>query len=177
MDGQNLDTVEEAYEALFHNDIPTLLDMLADGVDWLMPGPPNILSYAGPRRGRLQVAAFFEALYEKEEVELFRANEFVEGENKIIVLGDYRARVKLTGQMISLQWAHVLTVCHGKIDRWRGFFDTAAVVAAYTRTARQKVAGTGSQRRGWGASALGLLDRRRILTRCGSFSNDEAVIG
>ena len=43
MEGQNLDTVEEAYEALFHNDIPTLLDLLADGVDWLMPGPQNIL--------------------------------------------------------------------------------------------------------------------------------------
>jgi ketosteroid isomerase-like protein len=154
MEQQTLDTVEEAYEALFHNDIPTLLDMLADGVDWLMPGPPNILSYAGPRRGRLQVAAFFEALHENEEVELFRAKEFIAGENKIIVLGDYRARVKLTGQMISLQWAHVLTTCHGKIDRWRGYFDTAAVVAAHTRTAAQKVASAGSPGRGWGVSRL-----------------------
>jgi ketosteroid isomerase-like protein len=154
MEGQNLDTVEEAYEALFHNDIPTLLDLLADGVDWLMPGPQNILSYSGPRHGRQQVATFFEALHKNEEVELFRANEFVEGENKIIVLGDYRARVKLTGQMISLQWAHVLTVCHGKIDRWRGFFDTATVVAAYTRTAAQKIASAGSPERSWGASRV-----------------------
>ena len=154
MEGQNLDTIEEAYEALFHNDIPTLLDMLADSVDWLMPGPPNILSYAGPRRGRRQVAAFFEALHENEEVELFRAKEFIEGENKIIVLGDYRARVKSTGRMISLQWAHVLTICHGKIDRWGCFFDTAAVVAAYTRTAAQRVASVGSPGRGWGVSQL-----------------------
>jgi ketosteroid isomerase-like protein len=154
MEEQNLATVEETYEALFHNDIPTLLDTLADGVDWLMPGPPNILSYAGPRRGRRQVAAFFEALHENEEIELFRANEFIEGENKIIVLGDYRARVKSTGQMISFQWAHVLTICNGKIDRWRGFFDTAAVVAAHTQTAAQKVAAAGSHGRGWGVPRL-----------------------
>lgn len=134
MEHQNLATVEEAYAAFSRNDIPALLDVLADNVDWLMPGPPNLLPYAGPRRGPQQVAAFFEALNEAEEIELFKANDFIEGENKVIVLGSYRARARVTGRVISLQWVHVVTLCSGKIDRLHGFFDTAAVVAAHKGT-------------------------------------------
>lgn len=105
-----------------------------------MLGPPNLLLYAGPRRGRRQVAAFFEALNEAEEIELFKGKAFIEGEDKVIVLGSYRARARATGRVISLQWVHVLTLCSGKIDRLHGFFDTAAVVAAHNGAAAQKSA-------------------------------------
>jgi ketosteroid isomerase-like protein len=150
MEQQTLVTVEEAYAAFSNNDIPALLDTLSEGVDWLMPGPPNILPYAGPRRGRQQVAAFFVALSDIEQIDLFRAKDFIEAEDKVIVLGDYRARVKSTGQMISLQWVHVLTLSNGKIDRLCGFFDTSAAVAAHTRLAPQS-ASASAERRSWGA--------------------------
>ena len=154
MEQSTLATIEEAYAAFSRSDIPALLDTLADGVDWLIPGPPNILPYAGPRRGRQQVAAFFESLHDTEEIELFRANDFIEGEDEVIVLGDYRARVKSTGRILSLQWVHVLTLSNGKIDRLRGFFDTAAAVAAHTGIAAQKIAAAASHRRDWGASRI-----------------------
>jgi len=146
---QNLGTVEEAYAAFARNDIPALLDLLADDVDWLMPGPPSFLLYAGPRRGRRQVAAYFEALNEAEEIELFKANDFIEGEDKVIVLGSYRARARATGRVISLQWVHVLTLCGGKIDRLHGYFDTAAVVAAHNLTGAQKSASGRAPLPGW----------------------------
>jgi ketosteroid isomerase-like protein len=153
MEQLTMATVEEAYAAFSNNDIPALLDTLSEGVDWLMPGPPNILPYAGPRRGRQQVAAFFVALSDIEQIELFRAKDFIEGEDEVIVLGEYRARVKSTGQMISLQWVHVLTLSNGKIDRLCGFFDTAAAVAAHTRLASQ-TASANAKRRSWGASRV-----------------------
>lgn len=153
MEQQTLVTVEEAYAAFARNDIPALLDTLSEGVDWLMPGPPNILPYAGPRRGRQQVAAFFVALSEIEQIDLFKAKDFIEAEDKVIVLGAYRARVKSTGQFISLQWVHVLTLSNGKIDRLCGFFDTAAAVAAHTRLAPQTASAT-AKRRSWGASRV-----------------------
>lgn len=154
MEQQNLATVEEMYTALSRKDLPALLDTLAEGVDWLMPGPPNILPYAGPRRGRQQVAVFFAALCEAEEIELFKAKDFIEGENKVIVLGDYRARVKPTGRTLSLQWVHVLTLSSGRIDRLRGFFDTAAAVAAHTVISGREIAVAVSHRRDWGASRI-----------------------
>jgi ketosteroid isomerase-like protein len=47
------------------------------------------------------------------------------------VLGHERMRVKSTGPVFETDWAHVLTLCEGKVLRFHEYFDTAAMVAAF----------------------------------------------
>jgi ketosteroid isomerase-like protein len=49
---ENVQVVQRAYAAFSRGDIPALLNTLTEDVEWFIPGPPQILPYAGQRRGR-----------------------------------------------------------------------------------------------------------------------------
>ena len=54
----NVEVVQETYEAVGRSDIPALLDLLTDDVEWTFQGP-SAIPFAGTRRGREGVAEFF----------------------------------------------------------------------------------------------------------------------
>src|ERR1700728_4416984 len=56
-----LDVVKQAYEAYGRQDLPALLDLIAEKTDWKFIGPAS-LPYAGLRTDRKEVADFFAAL-------------------------------------------------------------------------------------------------------------------
>ena len=125
---QNLEVVRRGYEAFGRGDIQALLDMLADDVEWVSPGPPE-LPTAGNRRGRQQVAQFFQAVDQIFEIQQFEPKAFVAQGDRVVVLGTDTARIKATGKVITDDWAHAFTVRDGKIVRMQEFIDTSAVVA------------------------------------------------
>ncbi|CAA9460095.1 MAG: hypothetical protein AVDCRST_MAG14-2279, partial [uncultured Rubrobacteraceae bacterium] len=47
----NVEVVQETYEAVGRGDIPALLDVLTDDVEWTFQGP-SVIPFAGTRRGR-----------------------------------------------------------------------------------------------------------------------------
>jgi uncharacterized protein len=67
---QNLRMIEELYAAFGRADLPFILDMVAEDVDWQHPRPADI-PWGGKRRGRKEVAQFFAAIGERLEVEQF----------------------------------------------------------------------------------------------------------
>ena len=54
MADQNLDTVRGAYEAFARGDVPAVLAILADDIEWSVPPP---LPQAGDAHGRDEVGA------------------------------------------------------------------------------------------------------------------------
>ena len=58
----NIQIVRKAYQDFVSGNIPSIFEALDDGVDWFIPGPKNIIPFAGQRRGRQQVAQFFSEL-------------------------------------------------------------------------------------------------------------------
>ena len=54
---------KRAYEAFQRGDIPAVLQMVTDDVDWELHGPPDI-PFAGKATGRKDVADFFRKLVE-----------------------------------------------------------------------------------------------------------------
>ena len=56
--------------------------------------------------------------------------DFIAQDDKVVVLGFYRWRVKATGRTYSAKWAHVLTLRDGKIVGFTEYTDTAAMAAA-----------------------------------------------
>lgn len=84
--------VQQAYEAFGRGDIPAILNLVADSVDWEFVGSTN-LPYAGRRRNREEVADFFAAIPRADDIHAFERsthNNFGKGESEI------RIRSRLT---------------------------------------------------------------------------------
>lgn len=120
--------VQRGYEAFGRGDVPAILDLLDERVQWVTPGPPDMPT-AGRRTGRQQVGEFFQALSSIVEVQRFEPHTFVAQDDRVVVLGTETARVKATGKIVEIEWAHVFTVKDGKAIAFHEYLDTAAVVA------------------------------------------------
>jgi uncharacterized protein len=126
----NVDVVREAYEAVGRGDIPVLLDLLTDDVEWTLQGP-SVIPFAGTRRGREGVVEFFSLLGETVEFQQFEPREFVAQGDTVVVLGFESNLIKPTGRTFEQEWAHVYTLRDGKVAKHRALEDTAAYVDAF----------------------------------------------
>jgi ketosteroid isomerase-like protein len=120
-----VEIVKEMYKAFGQADIPAITARVADEVDWEFIGPPA-LAYAGRRRNRQEVAAFFAAIPQADQIHMFEPREFIDGGEHVTVLGWEQSTARETGKEFSSEWVHVFTVKNERVTRWRGFFNTAA---------------------------------------------------
>ena len=127
---ENLQVVQSVYAAFARGDIPAVVNALTDDVEWFLPGPTEIIPFAGFRRGREQVLQFFAVLDATLEFEQFEPREFIAQSDKVVVLGRSRDRMKSTNRVIENEWAAVFALRDGKIAGYRVYEDTAAFVAA-----------------------------------------------
>jgi uncharacterized protein len=121
-----LDITKQAYEAFGRRDIPALLKLVADEVDWKVVCPAS-WPHAGLRRNPAEVAEFFAALDRFEDLTMFEPREFIEAGENVTVLGYLESSARDMKQNYHSEWVHVSTVRNGKITRWRGFANTAAL--------------------------------------------------
>jgi ketosteroid isomerase-like protein len=119
------DTAQQAYKAFGRRDIPALLNLVADEVDWKFVCPVS-WPHSGLRRNQAEVADFFAALNRFDDLTLFEPKEFIEAGENVAVLGYVEGTSRDTKQKFQSEWVHVITVRDGKITRWRGFDDTAS---------------------------------------------------
>jgi uncharacterized protein len=133
---ENAKIVQQAYENFKNGNIPALLELIADNVEWELPELEGV-PIAGKYHGRKGVADFFAKLGDTQEVVNFEPTEFVTQEEKVVVLGHYTWRVKANRAQFTSDWAHVFTVRNGRIERFQEYTDTAAVAAAYNPQRRQ----------------------------------------
>ena len=117
--------VQQIYAAFGRRDVPAILSMVADDVDWEFVGSPG-LAYAGRRRNRAEVADFFAAIPVTDDIQVFEPREFIEAGDHVTVLGWEKSTALDTGKAFETEWVHVFTVKEGKVTRWRGLFNTAA---------------------------------------------------
>ena len=129
-DKTSTDVVHQAYAAFGQGDIPALLSLLTDDVEWSLPGP-SVIPWAGTRHGHEGVTEFFSMLGKTLEFEQFEPRKFVTQGDTVIVLGYERSLVKSTGRTFEQEWVHIYALRDGKIDKVRIIDDTAAQVAAF----------------------------------------------
>ncbi|MDP9367401.1 MAG: nuclear transport factor 2 family protein [Chloroflexota bacterium] len=128
---QPVGVVRQCYEAVGRGDVPGVLDLLTDDVEWTLQGP-SVIPFAGSRRGRGGVAEFFSLVGDTLEFHEFQPREFVAQGNTVVVLGHERSLVKPTGRTFEQEWAHIYTLRDGKIARFRAFEDTATLAGAFS---------------------------------------------
>ncbi|HSC64767.1 MAG TPA: nuclear transport factor 2 family protein [Caldimonas sp.] len=121
--------VQDAYAAFGTGDMPKLLGLMAPDVVWEFPAS-SVIPWAGTFTGADAVARFFSALVECSEPEMFEPLHYIASEDRVVVLGRERFRVKATGRTWACEWAHAFTVRDGKIAAFREYTDTAAMTQA-----------------------------------------------
>jgi hypothetical protein len=120
--------VQSMYAAFGRGDIPGLLEMLTDDVQWEHKGGLD-LPYLGVFRGKAAVAQWFRHVAENDDIQAFEPREFFAGPDHVTVLGWERTRALPKGRVFESDWVHVFQLRDGKCCRYIGTFDTAAVAA------------------------------------------------
>jgi ketosteroid isomerase-like protein len=127
---ENVQLVQRLYAAFGQGDVPTILAMVAEDVDWQNVAPVGSYPWTGQRRNHQQVAQFFATLAELVEFEEFDPQEFIAKGDKVVVLGHLKALVRSTRKIADISWAMIWTIQGGKIVKYRNHEDSAAWVAA-----------------------------------------------
>ena len=120
-----LGVVKQSYAAFARGDIPAIVNLIADQVDWQDVCPAS-LPYSGLRRNRAEVAKFFSESAQVDEIKTFEPREFIVAGENVTVLGYMEGYARDTKQEFRTDFIHLFTVQNGKITRWRGFINTAA---------------------------------------------------
>lgn len=134
---ENVRVVQDAYAAFQRADIPGLLELFAEDIDWWTPGTPEQIPYAGRRSGRDAVAEFFARLGETTEFTTFEPREYIAQGDRVVASGNYKGRTLTAGRQFDIDWLHVFTVRDGRITSFREYNDTAALAAAFRSVAAQ----------------------------------------
>lgn len=130
---ENIELVMRAYDTFLRGDMPALMDMFADDIEWLLDRNDDV-PFAGLRRGKEEVAEFFRLIHENQHPLQFEPREFVAQGDKVVALGHYAWSVKPTDRTYESDFAEVFTIRNGKIARFREYTDTRAVAEAYQPT-------------------------------------------
>ena len=131
----NIATVQGIYEAFGKGDVPAILDVLADDVEWeswadnsaVKAGVPWMI----PRHGKAEVAKFFETVGQMEVVDL-QILAMMEGGDQVAVEFVLEARLPaFGGGHYRDEEMHLWTFdADGKVRRLRHYTDTAKHIAA-----------------------------------------------
>jgi ketosteroid isomerase-like protein len=121
----HVDTVQQIYQAFGRGDVAAILDQFAAGVEWEYGINSTDVPWLQPRRGRAQVAEFFQALAAL-EIRKFQPKTFLESDNIVLVLVDLDATVRSTGRrVVEEDEVHIWHFDDaGKVSRFRHRADT-----------------------------------------------------
>ncbi|MCC5574862.1 nuclear transport factor 2 family protein [Microtetraspora sp. AC03309] len=131
---QTTPEIVDAFFARFaEGDLPGLLDLFADRVDFLVPGAPNV-PWTGARSGKDEIAEFFTLLgKELTPAEEFTIDATVIEDGHAVVTGRSRFGVVSTGKPFTNEFALHFTVADGRITGYRMHEDSHAISVAFTK--------------------------------------------
>jgi ketosteroid isomerase-like protein len=127
---ENLKIAQGIYTAFGQGNIPAILDVLTDDVEFHEP-PGGSPPFTGVYRGRDGAGTFFQEMVGAVDVLMLEPVEFVAQGDTVVVLGHYRFRPKTTGIPYDTDWAMVWSFRGGKIVKFQIHYDTATEAAAF----------------------------------------------
>lgn len=124
-----LEVVQAAYAAFGAGNIPAILELAAEDIDWTFRGAKG-LAYTGTFRGKAAVEKWFASVVQADDIQAFEPREFLVGADHVTVLGWERTRALPDGKVFETEWVHVFTVRDGRVTRFWGMYDTQAAATA-----------------------------------------------
>jgi ketosteroid isomerase-like protein len=127
---RNVDTVKSAYAAFGRGDIPGLLAMLADDVQWEHDWGGEQLRWYVSRKGPAEAGGFFQTLADF-DFKRFEPFAFLEGDGYVASLVHIELTIKTTGKTFKDLEAHLWSFgADGKVATFRHLSDTHQLAQA-----------------------------------------------
>jgi uncharacterized protein len=127
----NIDTIKAVYAAFGKGDVSGILDALSDEIDWAAEAKSTTAPWYGLRRGKQQVADFFNEFGSTMQTEVFTPLTYTANDNEVMTIVHFRGRNIATGRTVDMNLHHWFTFSDGKIVHYRGSEDTAQTESAF----------------------------------------------
>jgi ketosteroid isomerase-like protein len=132
MTDPKIQTVQTIYEAFGRGDVATILDQLADDVDWAAESfSGKAAPWHGIHKGKGEVPHFFQGIAESSEVTDFEILSIGSNDTDVFVTIRYGMTAKSTGNSATTELHHWWQFEDGKVVRYRGSEDTALVAEVF----------------------------------------------
>lgn len=103
---------------------------LAPDVEWWVPGPPDVLPFAGTWRGLEGIAEFQRRLGETMRYDRAELQQYLVSGDDVGAIFIGEGVAKATGRPFKSEILRLYTFRNGRVVRVRNYYDTAAYVAA-----------------------------------------------
>ena len=132
MGDPKIDTVQGIYEAFGRGDVPAILAVLTDDVDFGSEIDSKMAPWHGRRRNKQEVAEFFRALGENLEVTEFTPLAFTSNDTDVMAVIRFGVTVPATGKSGAMDIHHWFRFDGDKVCFYRGTEDTALTAELLT---------------------------------------------
>jgi ketosteroid isomerase-like protein len=122
----NVAVIRRGYEAFAVGDVPAVLELFDDAIDWYAP---DTIRFGGRFHGRDGVAGFFSTLPENYAELRVEPSLFVDRADTVVAIGTHRGR-SAAGVAFEIPFVHVWTFSNGKATSFTESFDTVKMNAA-----------------------------------------------
>ena len=124
---KNVQTVKDFFAAIGRGDRKGLLTLVAEDIEWIIPGEDWPL--AGTRHGRAGLTDLLETASRSIETSM-ELREFIAQGDRVVVVGFARGTIKATNKTFEDDWIFVITVRDGSLTSIREYIDTQALARA-----------------------------------------------
>jgi ketosteroid isomerase-like protein len=125
---KNVQIVKEFFAAMGRLDKQGLLALVAENIEWIVPGEDWPL--AGTYRGHAGLADVLQKASETVEMTYPEPPEFVAQGDRVLVVGVATGKIKATNKPFEDRWVFDITVRNGKLTNIREYIDTQALARA-----------------------------------------------
>ncbi len=130
MSQENVDAVSSIYEAFATGDVPTVLSLFDQTIEW-NEAENHIYADRNPYVGPEAVLnGVFLRLATEWEGFSAAPKELLDAGEKVVALGTYGGAYKVTGKSVRAQFVHVWTLRGGKVIGFQQYTDTAQFARA-----------------------------------------------
>jgi uncharacterized protein len=125
---ENVQIVKDFFAAMGSGDKQSLLSLVAEDIEWIVPGEDWPL--AGTHRGHAGLANVLKKASEEVEMTYPEPPEFVAQRGRVLVVGVATGKIKATNRTFEDHWVFDITVRNGKLTNIREYIDTQALARA-----------------------------------------------
>lgn len=126
-----VETVQEIYAAFGRQDIPAIIDRMADDVAWEHDVVDHGSPILRPGVGREAVARFFQTIGERLDITRFEVRNLLASGNQVAAVIDIGVTDRRSGQDLSdASEIHLWTIDDGEVTAFRHHVDTHRYVLA-----------------------------------------------
>ena len=125
---ENVQIVKDFFAAIGRGDEHGLLALVADDIEWIIPGDDWPL--AGTHRGHAGLAAVLRKASQELETSYPKPPEFLAQGDRVLVVGVATGKIKATNKPFTDDWVFDITVRNGKVTKIREYIDTQALARA-----------------------------------------------